>query len=157
VSLTPKLLEAVFYLLTNILCKYLGYNQARVEQIRTISLSFNCQFLLRCQSVVKSYRHAETVIRESMCPTRYPKKHTPRLYPRHKQDQPVPLLSQVSRSPSKLGLLALVFEARPQYGVKTSTYPRLQSVGPERARAHDKIVTSIPAPISKYVLGIIDL
>jgi hypothetical protein len=63
-----------------------------------------------------------------MCPAGYPEKHTPRLYPRHKQDQPAPLLSRVPRSPSKLGLLAPVLEARPQYGAKTSTYPRLQSV-----------------------------
>jgi hypothetical protein len=88
-----------------------------------------------------------------MCPAGYPEKHTPRLYPRHKQDQPVPLLSWVSRSPSKLGLLA----PRPQGGAKTSTYPCLQSVGLERARVHDKRVTSLPAPISKYVLKIIDL
>jgi hypothetical protein len=73
VSLIPSLLEAVFYLLTNILCKQLGYNQARVEQIRTISPSFHCQFLLRCQSVVKPYRHAEMTFHESMCPSRYPK------------------------------------------------------------------------------------
>jgi hypothetical protein len=92
-----------------------------------------------------------------MCPAGYPEKHTPRLYPRHKQYQPVPLLSRVFRSPSKLRLLAPVLEARPQYGAKISTYPRLQSVGPERARAHDKRVTSLPAPISKYVLGIINL
>jgi hypothetical protein len=81
----------------------------------------------------------------------------PRLHPRHKQEQPVPLLSRVSRSPSKLGLLAPALEARPQYGVKTSTYPHIQSVGPKRVRAHDKGVTSLPAPISKYVLGIINL
>jgi hypothetical protein len=81
-----------------------------------------------------------------MCLAGYPKKHTPRLYPRHKQDQLVPLLSWVSRSPSKLGLLPPVLEARPQYGAKTSTYPRLQSVGPERAGAHDKRVTSLPSP-----------
>jgi hypothetical protein len=157
VSLILRLLEAVFYLLTNILCKHLVYNQARVEQIRTISPSFHCQFLLRCQSVVKPYRHAEMTIRESMCPAGYPKKHTPRLYPQYKQDQPIPLLSRVFRSPSKLGLLAPVLEARPQCGAKTSTYPRLQSVGPERVGAHDKRVTSLPVPISKYVLGIINL
>jgi hypothetical protein len=81
----------------------------------------------------------------------------PRLYPRHKQDQPVPLMSRVSRSLSKLKLLAPVLEARPQYGAKTSTYPRLQSVGPERAGAYDKRVTSLPAPISKYVLRIINM
>jgi hypothetical protein len=38
----------------------------------TISLSFNCQFLLRCQSVVEPYRHAETAIHKSMCPTGCP-------------------------------------------------------------------------------------
>jgi hypothetical protein len=157
VSLIPRLLEAVFYLLTNILCKHLVYDQARVEQIMTISPSFHCQFLLRCQSVVKPYRHAEMTICESMCPAGYPKKHTPRLYPQYKQDQPIPLLSRVFRSPSKLGLLAPVLEARPQCGAKTSTYPRLQSVGPERVGAHDKRVTSLPIPISKYVLGIINL
>jgi hypothetical protein len=157
VSLILKLLKAVFYSLTNILCNHLGYNQARVEQFRTNPPSFNCQFLLRCQSVVKPYRHAETAIRESMCPAGYPEKHTPRLHPRHKRDQPAPLLSWVSRSPSKLGLLAPALEAPPQCGAKTSTYPRLQSVGPERAGAHDKRVISLPAPISKYVLGIINL
>jgi hypothetical protein len=135
----------VFYFLSNLLCKHLVYNQAGLSK-RTISSSFNCQFLLRCQSVVKPYRHAETVIHESMCLAGYPEKHTPRLYPRHKQDQPILLLSRVSRSPSKLGLLAPVLEARPQYGAKTSTYPRLQSVGPERARAHDKRVTSLSSP-----------
>jgi hypothetical protein len=157
VSLIPKLFEAVFYSLINILCKHLGYNQARVEQIRTISSSFNRQFLLWCQSIVKPYCHAGMTIRESMCPAGYPEKHTPRLYPRHKQDQPVFLLSWVSRSPSKLGLLAPSLEARPQCGAKTFTYPRLQSVGPERARAHDKRVTSLFAPISKYLFGIINM
>jgi hypothetical protein len=58
------------------------------------------------------------------------------------------------RSPSKLGLLAPALEARPRCGAKTSTYPHLYSVGLERARPHDKRVTSLPAPISKYVLGI---
>jgi hypothetical protein len=81
-----------------------------------------------------------------MCLAGYPEKHTPRLYPRHKQDQPIPLLSRVSRSPSKLGLLAPVLETRPQYGAKTSTYPRIQSVGPERAGAHDKRVTRLLSP-----------
>jgi hypothetical protein len=92
-----------------------------------------------------------------MCLAVYLEKHTPRLYPRHKQDQPVPLLSRVSRSLSKLGLLAPALEAWTQCDAKTSTYPRLQSVGPKRAGAHDKRLTSLPAPISKYVLGIINL
>jgi hypothetical protein len=92
-----------------------------------------------------------------MCPAGYPEKHTPCLHLRHKQDQPVPLLSRVSRSPSKLGLLAPALEARPQCGAKTSTYPRLQSVSSERAAAHDKRVISLPTLISKYVLGIINM
>jgi hypothetical protein len=92
-----------------------------------------------------------------MCPAGCPWKHMPRLHPRHKWDQPAPLLSRVSRSPSKLGLLAPALEARAQCGAKTSTYPRLQSVGPKRAGAHGKRVTRLPAPISKYVLGIINL
>jgi hypothetical protein len=79
------------------------------------------------------------------------------LHPRHKRDQPAPLLSQVSKSPSKLGLVAPTLEAQLQCGAKTSTYPCLHSVGPERAGAHDKRVISLPAPISKYVLGIINL
>jgi hypothetical protein len=62
-----------------------------------------------------------------------------------------------SRSPSKLVLQAPTLEAQPHYGAYTSTYPRLQSFGPKRARAHDKRVASIPAPISKFVLGIISL
>jgi hypothetical protein len=92
-----------------------------------------------------------------MCPAGYPEKHMPRLYPGHKQDKPVPLLSRVSMSSSKLRLLAPALEARPQCGAKTSTYPRLQLVSLERAEAHDKRVTSLPTPISKYVLGIINL
>ena len=36
-------------------------------------------------------------------------------------------------------------------------HPRLQLVGPERARTHDKRATSLPALISKYVLRIISL
>jgi hypothetical protein len=97
------------------------------------------------------------VIHESMCLARYPEKHTPRLHPRHKRDQPAPLLSHVSRFPSKLRLLAPALEARPQCGAKTSTYLRLQLVSPERVRAKDKRITSLPAPISKYMLGIINL
>jgi hypothetical protein len=89
-----------------------------------------------------------------MCPAGYPEKHMSYLYPRHKQDQSVPLLSRFSRSPSKLRLLAPALEARPQCGAKISTYPRLQSVSPERAGAHDKRVTSLPASIRKYSLRI---
>jgi hypothetical protein len=58
---------------------------------------------------------------------------------------------------SKLGLLAPALEAWPQCGAKTYTYPRLQSVGLKRAGAHDKRVTNLSAPISKYVLRIINL
>jgi hypothetical protein len=92
-----------------------------------------------------------------MCPAGYPEKHTPRLHHRHKRDQPVPLLSRFqvpvqTLTPSLPHLRpGLKVVLRPQ------PIPRLQSVGPERAGAHDKRVTSLPAPISKYVLGIISL
>jgi hypothetical protein len=89
------LLAAIFNSLSNILCKHLFYYRTRVEQSKPFISSFICQFLLQCQSVVKPYRHAETAIRESMCPARYPEKHMPCLHPRHKRDQPVPLLSRV--------------------------------------------------------------
>ena len=63
-------------------------------------------------------------------------KHMPHLYPRHKQDQPIPLLSR--------GL---------------GPNPNLDSKPPhlERVGTHDKRVTSLPAPISKYMLRIICL
>jgi hypothetical protein len=97
-----RLLAAIFNSLSNILCKHLFYYQARVEQSEPSFLSFICQFLLRCHSVVKSYRHAKTTIHESMCPTGYPEKYTPRLHPRHKRDQPVPLLSRIPGPRSNL-------------------------------------------------------
>jgi hypothetical protein len=45
--------------------------------------------------VVKPYYHIETAICKPICLAGYPEKHTPCLYPRHKRDQPVPLLSRV--------------------------------------------------------------
>jgi hypothetical protein len=90
-----RLLTAMFYSLSNILCKHMFYFQARVEPLEPIFPSFICQVLLRCQIVVKSYRHVEMTIHESIRIAGYPEKHTPRLYPRHKRDQPVPLLSRV--------------------------------------------------------------
>ena len=45
--------------------------------------------VLDCRQVVPDY----PTIHESMCPARYPKTHAP-LVPRHKQDQPITLLSR---------------------------------------------------------------
>ena len=60
-------------------------------------------------------------IRELMPPSWVPRKHTPRLYPGYKQDQPITLLSQVSRSLSKLGLQAPAPESQTQRGARTSS------------------------------------
>ena len=77
-------------------------------------------------------------------PSWVPRKHTPHLYPRHKQDQPITLLSWVSRSPSKLGLQAPAPESRTQCGARTF-YPKTTLiVGLKRARTHDKRATSLP-------------
>jgi hypothetical protein len=146
VSLILNFLEAVFYSLTNNLCKQLCYNQAKVEQFRTISPSFHLPIITtmpeRSQSV-PSRRNGDSRIN---VPSWVPRKTHASLVPKAQARPTAPLLSRVSRSPSKLELLAPVLEARPQYGAKTSTYLRLQSVGPERAGAHDKRVTSLPSP-----------
>jgi hypothetical protein len=59
---------------------------------------------------------SETAIHESMRPAGYPKKHTPRLYPRHKQDQPVPLLPRGPSPRPSSDSKPLSLQARPQYG-----------------------------------------
>jgi hypothetical protein len=110
--------------------------------------------MLERSQAVTSYRNSDSRIN---VPSWVPWKTHVSLAPWHKRDQPAPLLSRVSRFSSKLGLLAPALEARPQCGAKTSTYSRLQSVGLERAGAHNKRVTSLPAPISKYVLEIINM
>jgi hypothetical protein len=51
--------------------------------------------VLQCESIVKPYRHVEIAIRKSMCLAGYPKKYISRLHSRHKQDQPILLLSRV--------------------------------------------------------------
>jgi hypothetical protein len=81
-------------LFSHLLCKHLFYHQQGWSNQKHFP-SFICQFLLRCQIVVKSYRHVETTIHESICPAGYLEKHTPRPHPRHERDQPVPLLSRV--------------------------------------------------------------
>ena len=69
----------------------------------------------------------------------------PHLYPRHKQDQPITLLSWGPRSLSKLGLQAPAPESRTQYGARTSSTKKTLTVGPERAGTHDKRATSLPS------------
>jgi hypothetical protein len=104
--------------------------------------------------VVPSRRNGDSRINErSWVPRKTHASLAPQAQARLTRSTPL----MVSRSPSKLGLQAPTLEARPQSGSYISTYPRLQLVGPERAEAHAKRVTSLPAPISKYVLGIINL
>jgi hypothetical protein len=107
-----------------------------------------------CSQVVPSRRNDDSRINvPSWVPRKTHASSAPQARARPTRSTPV----IASRSPSKLGLQAPTLEARPQSGAYTSTYLRLQSVGPERARAHDKRVTSLSAPISKYVLGIINM
>ena len=68
-------------------------------------------------------------------------KHTPRLYPRHKQDQPTTLLSQ---GPGPRPNLVWCLDLH---------HPRLQSVGLERARTHDKRATSLPCTLNRHRQG----
>jgi hypothetical protein len=90
-----KSVSLAFYSLSNILCKHLFYIQARVKQQEPLFSSFICQFLLRCQNAVKSYRHIETAIHELMCSVGYPENTRLACTPGHKRDQPVSLLSRV--------------------------------------------------------------
>ena len=70
----------------------------------------------------------------------------PRLHPRHKQDQPITLLSWGPRSLSKLGFQAPVPESRTQCGARTSSTKKITlTVGSKRARTHDKRATSLPS------------
>ena len=117
-SLFMLLLSAVLSYYLSSLYKHLFYFQARVEQ----------SVLFHHLSAFSSYYGA----RPKTSHTRLPgdsrinapswvfRKHTSRLYPRHKQDQPISLLSQVSRSPSKLGLQAPTPKYRTQCGARTS-------------------------------------
>ena len=120
------------------------YFQARVEQ--------SVLFLLL--STFSSYYGAKPQTSRTRFPgdsrinarSWVPQKHTPCLYSRHKQDQPITLLSWVSRSPSKLGLQAPAPESRTQCGARiSSTQNKTLTVGPERAGTHDKRVTSLPS------------
>ena len=87
-----------------ILCKHLCYFQAGGKQ---------SDFLFP-SSIFSSYYGAKHKTSHTglpgdsriNAPSWVPQKHTPRLYPRHKKDQPITLLSWVPRSPSKLGLQA---------------------------------------------------
>jgi hypothetical protein len=133
--------------------KHLCYFPARVEQSDSF---FQCLYSSSYYGArVQSSR--TVTIRESMCPAGYPEKHTPCLYPRHKQDQPVPLLS---RGPGPRPN----WDSKPQHCrpglsvvLRLQTHNPSITVGPERAGTHDKRVTSLPTLISKYMLGIISL
>jgi hypothetical protein len=88
------LLIAVFYLLSNLLCKHLAYNQAGLSNQNHFSI-FQLPVLTMMperSQVIPSRRNGDLRIN---VPSWVPRKHTPRLHPRHKRDQPVPLLSRV--------------------------------------------------------------
>jgi hypothetical protein len=132
------------------------YNQARVEQLEPFSI-FLLPFLTTVperSQAVPSHRNGDSRIN---VPNWVPRRTHTSLAP-HAQARPTRSTPVTGfRSPSKLGFQAPTLEARPQCGAYTSTYPRLQLVSPERAGAHDKRVISLPALISKYVIGIISL
>jgi hypothetical protein len=89
-------------------------------------------------------------------PSWVPRKQTPCLYPRHKKDQPAPLLSRGlgprpssdSKPPTLQAGLSMVLRP-PQPNIYLTTL----KAGLERVRTHNKRETSLPAPISKYMLG----
>jgi hypothetical protein len=148
-----RLLAVMFNSLSNILCKHLFYFQARVKQLELFFI-FHMPVLTTVSDhsqVVPSHRNGN--LRINMPSWVSQKTHVslvPQAQMRPTHSTPV----KGSRSMSKLGLQAPSLEAQPQYGASTSTNPALQSDDPERAETHDKKVTSLPAPISKYVLGI---
>ena len=95
------------------------YFQARVEQLVPFLLlsTFSSYYGAKPQTSRIGFPGDSRI----NVPSWVPQRHTPRLYPRDKQDQPITLLSWVSRSPSKLGLQAPTPESRTQCGARTST------------------------------------
>jgi hypothetical protein len=99
----------------------------------------------------------KTVIRESMYPSWVPQKTrlictpgTDKTNPLHSYQGVQVLVQAWTPSPQHLRPgLSMVLRPPP------NTHPLKGS--PERAKTHDKRVTSLPAPISKYVLRIISL
>ena len=121
-SLYSIFISSVLVHYVTILYKHLCYFQAGGKQSDFLFPS--SIFHLLVLTTVLDMKQAVPdcpAIRELMPPAGYPEKHTPRLYPRHKQDQPITLLSWVSRSPSKLGLQAPTPESRTQCGARTSS------------------------------------
>jgi hypothetical protein len=104
--------------------------------------------------VVLSRRNGDSRINVAQLGTQ---KHTSRLYPRQKQGQPIPLLSRDLGPRPNLDFKPPHLRPGLSAVLRPPPFPRLQSVGPERAETHDKRVMSLPAPISKYVLRIINL
>jgi hypothetical protein len=91
-----------------------------------------------------------------MCPAGYPKKYTPRLHPRHKWDQSIPLLSRVLGP--HLNLDSKPPHLRPGLNVVLRPPPILVSNQLVQKEPEPMTrVTSLLTPISKYVLGIISL
>jgi hypothetical protein len=133
------------------------YFQARVEQSESSCSSSKFQFLLRCQSAVKPYHHAETTIHESICPAGCPKNTRLTCNPGTSETNSF-YSCQGVQVPVQTGTPSSQ-HCRPGLSVVLRPPPKNLplTVGPERAKTHDKRATSLPAPISKYVLGTIYL
>jgi len=134
------LLSVVLSYYLSSLYKLLLYFQARVEQSVPFHhlLSFSSYYGARPQTSRTGFPSDSRI----NVPSWMPRRHTSRLYPRHKQDQPITLLSRVSRSPSKLRLQAPTPESRTQCGARTSTTP-LPISRSGKSQIHDKRATSL--------------
>jgi hypothetical protein len=84
-------------------------------------------------------------------------KHTPCLYPRHKRDQPIPLLSRgLGPYPSLDSKPSTPEDPVSVWCLDLHLIPTPKNRS-RKSRNHDKRVTSLFAPINKYMLRIISL
>jgi hypothetical protein len=115
VSLISYFLIAVFYFLSNLLCKHLVYNQAGLSNRNNFFISQLpvLTMMLERSQAVPSRRNGDSRINK---PSWVPQKHTPCLYPRHKQDLLVPLLSRGLGPRPSSDSKPPTLQARPQYG-----------------------------------------
>jgi hypothetical protein len=133
---------------------HLFYFQAWVEQ-SDLFISFHLSVLTTMQIIAMSYRIT----------WRFAKPMYPSWVPWNTRPACTLGTSKTNPLPSYHGVQAPVqtWTPSPHSWVPNSVrcldlhHPRLQSIGLERARTHEKRAMSLPAPISKYVLRIISL
>ena len=92
-------------------------------------------------------------------PVGYPETHAP-FVPQAQtrvQDHPIPLLSRDPNPHPNLDSKPPYLRPSLSMVLRLPPFPVSQSVGPKRAGTHDKSVTSLFAPISKYVIRLISL